>query len=302
MFRRAASIWKKNSPELLGLFSGAFPDFVLASRPAPQVSGVPVFCFHQVEADWFEADLQFLHQNGYTTIDADQMAAFLEKRVTLSPRSVMLTFDDGPLNFYRVAFPLLQQYRQKAVIFVAPALHEEMNDHLDPGLPRPMSWEQLRELHDSALVQVQSHTYESRYIPRWPEPVPLDGCHPLVEAARRGPPLPLEQDLRAARELLESRLPGNRAVHLAFPAYDGSDAALEAARGAGYESCYWGMLRQRPDNTAGLTPYGISRIGGEYLRRLPGAGRVSMAELVRRRVRVIGAGRRRDSGYASATP
>ena len=41
-----------------------------------------------------------------------------------------------------------------------------------------MTWDELRELHASGLVDVESHTYESRYVPEWPVPIPLDGVAP----------------------------------------------------------------------------------------------------------------------------
>lgn len=281
----------------MGLFNGAFPDFVTSARPRLPLKGVPVFCFHLVEAEWFERDMQFLVRNGYTTIDADQMAAYLRGEASVPAQAVMLTFDDGPRNFFEVAFPLLQEYEQKAVIFIAPALHNDSGDDLDPSWLRPMTWAQLEQIHASGLVQIQSHTLESRYVPRWPMPMSLDGCHPAVEAARRGAPLPLADDLRAARDMIESRLPGARVRHIAFPAYDGTDEAMRIAEQTGHLSCFWGMLPSRPDNLPGMTPFQISRIGGEYLRRLPGTGRVSTLDLLRRRIRVIRQGLQRREGF-----
>lgn len=287
MLENVGLAWRKNSPELRGLLNGAFPDFVKSPRPRLPLKGVPVFCFHSVEAAWFERDMQFLERNGYTTIDADQMAAYLTGQASVPDRAVMLTFDDGPRNFFEVAFPLLGKYGQKAVIFIAPALHNDAGDDLDSSWARPMTWSQLLQIHASGLVQIQSHTLESRHVPRWPKPIALDGCHPAVEAARRGTPLPLEDDFRAAREMIEARLPGARVRHIAFPEYDGTDEAMKIAERTGHLSCYWGMLASRPGNLPGMTPFQISRVGGEYLRRLPGNGRVSLMDLLQRRIRVI---------------
>lgn len=292
------TIWRKNAPELLGFFNGSFPEFVLARNPQSLQGSVPVFHYHLVEAGRFEADLGFLTDNGYTTIDADEMVDFLCGRAQVPEKSVLLTFDDGPRNFYEVGFPLLMKYGHKAVIFIAPGLHETAYDDFDPDWPRPMSWEQLREIHASQHVQIQSHTFESRYVPAWPRPAAIAGCHPAIEAARRGVPKSLKEDLLAARELIEQRLPGARVRHLAFPQYDGNENAIRTAAEVGYASCFWGMLRSRPVNRRGDSPYQITRISGEYLQRLPATRRMSLSGLAIQRLHIISEGYKWRSRYA----
>lgn len=284
------TIWRKNSPELTALFNGAFPDFVMARKPQALEDTLPVFCYHLVNSARFEADLLFLTENGYSTVSGDQAVEFLARRGTAIARPVLLTFDDGPRNFYEVAYPLLLKYRHKAVIFIAPGLHEDDINDFDPSWPRPMSWDQLREMHASGYVDIQCHTLESRYVPAWPQPAALAGCHPQIEAARRGVPLPLREDLLAARELLQRRLAGAQIRHLAFPQYDGTDEAMRIAAETGYTSCMWGMLPSRPVNRRGATPLQISRISGEYLRRLPATERISRLGLILQRLRIIAEG------------
>ena len=109
-----------NSAELMGLMNGAIPDFVMASRPANRLPGVPVFCYHLVEPEWFEADLDFLNRNGYHTLTTGELTDYLTGVRDVPERSVLLAFDDGPGNFNSVAFPLLQKYRSRAVAFIAP--------------------------------------------------------------------------------------------------------------------------------------------------------------------------------------
>jgi peptidoglycan/xylan/chitin deacetylase (PgdA/CDA1 family) len=292
--------WRKNSPELLGFFNGSFPDFVLARSPKPLQGFVPVFHYHLVETPRFEADLKFLSENNYTTIDADQMVDYLSRRTQLPTKSVLLTFDDGPKNFYEVAFPLLRKYRHKAVHFIAPALHEEHRDDFNPDWPRPMTWAQLREIHASGLVQIQSHTLESRYVPAWPRPAALAGVHPEIENARRGEPRDLKEDLLAAKQLLEERLPGSTVRHLAFPQYDGNDAAVRIAQEVGYVGLFWGQLPTRPMNRPGDSPLQITRISGEYLRRLPAQRRISLWELAVQRRQIINEGIQWRSKFAGS--
>ena len=61
----------------------------------------------------------------------------------------MLTFDDGYVDNYDELFPLLQKYNAKATIFViSDAVYSE----------HYLKEAQIKELSDSGLVSIQSHT------------------------------------------------------------------------------------------------------------------------------------------------
>ncbi len=290
MIQSIRNAWRKNAPELVGLSTGATPDFILARRPASPLGGVPVFGFHLVEAPTFQADLEFLTENRYTTLGASELVDYLSGRSGIPERSVLLTFDDGPRNFHDVAFPLLQRFGHRAVAFIAPGLHAEQAEPHE-GNDRPLTWPEIREIHGSGLVDFQSHTLESRYVPRWPEPAALAGCAPSIEGRRRGHPRSLADDLDASRCLLEDKLPGCRVRHLAFPMYMGSDEAVAAGRKLGFEGFFWGMLPGRPLNRQGDPASHISRLSDEFLRRLPGVGRISYSGLIHERWRRVQEGR-----------
>jgi len=188
-----------------------------------------------------------------------------------------------------VAFPLLQKYGAKAVAFIAPGLHAEAE--VPDVTARPMTWGEMRTIAASGLVEFQSHTFESRYIPNWPMPAALAGCDPAIENARRREPRPLDADLLDSREAIVAHLHGVRVQHLAFPMYIGSDDAIRTAESLGFKACYWGLVKGRPLNRAGHSPLMISRVSDEFLRRLPGEGRVSFAGLIRERLHRIGLAR-----------
>jgi peptidoglycan/xylan/chitin deacetylase (PgdA/CDA1 family) len=87
-------------------------------------------------------------------------------------------------------------------------------------------------------------------------------------------------DLRRARAAIEARLPGHRVRHLAFPWGEGSAAAVDAARESGYEACFWGKVDGRLTNQAGGDPLRIARIGEDFVRSLPGDGRIPLRRVV----------------------
>jgi hypothetical protein len=156
--------WRKNAPELAALWNGALPAFVTARNPRGRLSGVPVFSYHTVAAESFEADLTFLQRNGYRSLSSAEFLEFLAGNNAVPERSVLLTFDDGPENFHSVTYPLLLRFGVRAIAFVAPGLHAEREEIAVKF--RPMSWQEIKEIHASGLVDFQSHTLESRYA-RW---------------------------------------------------------------------------------------------------------------------------------------
>jgi peptidoglycan/xylan/chitin deacetylase (PgdA/CDA1 family) len=99
----------------------------------------------------FAEQLRFLHDNGYTTISLDALHAHLSRGDALSPKSVVLTFDDGHIDHYDTVFPLLKQYGMTATFFVVA-------DYATFSYTNPayMSWAQIREMSDAGM-SIESH-------------------------------------------------------------------------------------------------------------------------------------------------
>ena len=100
-----------------------------------------------------EAQLKYLTENGYTTIFFEDLA--YADRIE---KPVLLTFDDGYADNYHELFPLLQKYNCKATIFVVTDLVDQAE--------HKMTSEQIRELADSGLVSIQSHTASHPHLRR----------------------------------------------------------------------------------------------------------------------------------------
>ncbi|MCL1832233.1 MAG: polysaccharide deacetylase family protein [Oscillospiraceae bacterium] len=109
----------------------------------------------------FERDLRFLQENGYNTVGVTDLYEFVYAGVPLPPNPVMLTFDDGYYNNYHYAFPLLQEYNAKAVIFVIGAHADIWSENFyEDTHSGHLTWEQIREMSDSGLVEFGGHTYD----------------------------------------------------------------------------------------------------------------------------------------------
>lgn len=120
----------------------------------------------------FERQLRYLQRHGFETVTLAQVYAFLKHQTPLPPRAVALTFDDGYLDNWVHAFPLLEKYGMKATIFVVADLVDP-RDHLRPTLRDVwagrcaerdltwwghLSWTELAAMSASGLMDVQAHT------------------------------------------------------------------------------------------------------------------------------------------------
>jgi len=66
----------------------------------------------------FEEHMKWLADNGYTTIPVTLLVEALTKGAELPARPVVITFDDGDLDVYTNAFPIMQRYGQVGVFYL----------------------------------------------------------------------------------------------------------------------------------------------------------------------------------------
>ncbi len=103
-----------------------------------------------VTPDNFRQQLAWLRDNGYTGIDYYELSLAIVGVTELPEKPVLLTFDDGYLDNYIAAFPLLQEYGYKATFFV-------VTDFVDFGREGYMTWPMLEEM-SRAGHRIESHS------------------------------------------------------------------------------------------------------------------------------------------------
>lgn len=109
----------------------------------------------------FESDLQWIRQNGYTTITSKQIIAFLEGKEKLPPKPILLTIDDGKYGVYKRAYPLLKKYNMTATLSLIgkeiDAATQNQEERAESGAPY-CTWEEIAEMQKSGYVEMVSHT------------------------------------------------------------------------------------------------------------------------------------------------
>lgn len=131
----------------------------LLSQPAPE--GFPVLEYHMVQQETpqdgpsynvppaeFEAQLDYLEEQGYTTISIRDFLRAKKGLQSLPEKPIILTFDDGYESNYTELLPILERRHMKATVFVV------VNKIGEKGF---MSWEQLRDIQHRG-VEIGSHT------------------------------------------------------------------------------------------------------------------------------------------------
>lgn len=132
---------------------------------------LPVLMYHSVadlpESDFcitpqtFEQDLQYLKENGYESVSAEELVAYTTGTGRLPERPVMLTFDDGLYNNYSIVLPLLEKYDMCAVVSVVGIftdIYAPDSPHVDAY--SYLTWDDLRIMADSGRIEFGNHTYD----------------------------------------------------------------------------------------------------------------------------------------------
>lgn len=197
---------------------------LLCSTVFGTTTKVPILMYHGVEKEstsaWvvsekqFSADMEFLSRNYYTPLVAEDLIKIKKGEMAMPERPVMITFDDGYENNYTIAFPILKRTGMKATIAVIGRLIRDENGNGKAGY---LNWTQLKEMYDSGLVDIGSHTYnlhdldaEGNYMGTTNGIRQMDGETVTDYLKRTG------DDLRKSIANIEKKV-GNDVLYFAYP-------------------------------------------------------------------------------------
>lgn len=161
------------------LLHGLLITLAALALPASAADSFLVLCYHDVvkdvraepdpdavDIDQLVAQFEWLKENGYHPVAVDDILAAQAGRKALPEKAVLISFDDGYRNFYEKVFPLLKAFNYPAVLALvgawmnAPETGTVM--YGDRPFPRTKfaSWENIREMQASGLVEIASHSYD----------------------------------------------------------------------------------------------------------------------------------------------
>lgn len=149
----------------------------LAGYPEPLsqgFEGVPILMYHKVNPDPgtggyglrvhprnFEKQMSYLLKSGFTAISLTDLADHYEKGSPLPPRPVVITLDDGYMDNYTYAYPILKKHGMTATVFVVAGTVGGINefDYNEGRQPKNKmaDWTQLKEMAGGGIT-IGSHT------------------------------------------------------------------------------------------------------------------------------------------------
>lgn len=214
---------------------------------------VPVLMYHHVSPlkgdmvsvtpSVFEGQMRHIKDAGYQTLSLDELIGFMEGSFRPERKSVVITFDDGYLDNYIYAYPVLKAYGLKAAVFLVsdwvdmaslvqdktqviddykkrPLTHAEAKALVEKGALAMVSvdWQMVTEMMGSSLVEFHSHTKSHRTADR------LDRAE-LIE------------ELSGAKRRIEE-MSGVDCQYLCWPKGRYTASAVDAATGIGYKGIF----------------------------------------------------------------
>ena len=137
---------------------------------------VPILMYHHLAEDvtndemvspeQFEAQIRALSEAGYAGISFDELQAYVLRGEPLPKKPVVITFDDGYLSNYTLAYPILQKYGMKATIFsIGVSFGKDHYKDTDYAMTPHFGAAEAAEMAGSGLISIQSHTYDMH---QWP--------------------------------------------------------------------------------------------------------------------------------------
>lgn len=154
-----------------------------------------------VSKENFSQQMEYLYQNGYQTIQLQDLVNYIRHQKTIPDKSIIITFDDGYLDNYLHAYPILKKYNFTATFFIVVGyVGKKIIYDIDKGkvnwVRQHMPWSEIEEM-GACGMSFGVHGYSH---------VDLVKLNP--EEARR--------QIRRPKAILEDRL-GHEIKHFSYP-------------------------------------------------------------------------------------
>jgi len=227
---------------------------------------LPVLMYHHINhhksdmvtitPEAFEGQMEYLYRAGYRTLKIAELIAYINNGLTLTRKAVVVTFDDGWLDNYMYAFPILKKYKINATVFLItnrvenasknaakiPSLiptHEESKLLIEKGEAHKvaLNWKLIKEMSDSGMIEFYSHTKSHAK------------CNSLTEKE-------LMEELKESREIIEKRL-GSPCPYFCWPYGKYNDLGRKCCKKTEYKALFTtnhGVVE------TGSDPFAINRI------------------------------------------
>ena len=112
-----------------------------------------------VTKDMLLQHISFFKSNGFNIVPLDVVVKAIKSGISLSPRTLAITVDDAYRSIYEIAHPIFSSYKIPYTVFVNTKV-------VDQNIKDYMSWNQLRLISQSPLVDLEAHGHTHAYMIR----------------------------------------------------------------------------------------------------------------------------------------
>lgn len=101
----------------------------------------------------FERQMKYLQKHHYHSLTLKEMECFMKKECKIPKKSVLITFDDGYMSNYTLAFPILKKYNLNAVVFYMGINYDKNNNYMNQK-----TLEKTKEEYPN--IEIASHSFD----------------------------------------------------------------------------------------------------------------------------------------------
>lgn len=153
-------------------------------------SRIPVLCYHRVLPELVEGrnpvysvtpaqfteHMMWLAERSFRSLTLKEYAEIAAGMSAIPERAILITFDDGFADNYKIAYPIASRHGMNINVFVCTGLIEEeavaiyphvdrqVRQHRDryPALWRPLTWTEVRHMLESGIgIGFHSHFHRN---------------------------------------------------------------------------------------------------------------------------------------------
>lgn len=242
---------------------------------------VPVLMYHHIaeegdggvtiSAACFEEQMAALSEAGYTAVDLEDLYAYVEEGTPLPEKPILITFDDGYESNYTIAWPVLEKYDMQAVIFtIGVSVGKDTYKDTGTAITPHFSYEEAREMAESGVISIQSHTYDMHQSAQLDESPARTSAVPLKGESEEDYMAAFLSDMeRSMSEILEGV--GEPVTAMAYPNGDYTTLSQALCRELGLKATFTTEARTNvlvkglPQCLYGMGRYNVEEISGEAL-------------------------------------
>lgn len=164
--------------------------------------------------------LRTIKDKGHTTVGLSEIQDYVFKGVELPEKPVVLTFDDGYISNYTLAYPIFKEYNMKAVYFpIGHSIGKDTYKDTGQSITPHYTLEQMKEMKGSGLIDFGTHGYDIHQVAHLEEGVAMESILQPEGMEKDQYEKQLNEDFEKMAEVFEGSL-GFRPSAMAYPRGD----------------------------------------------------------------------------------